>query len=93
MTDKEELAKIVEEDIADDEAILLLCVAMFLESMKKRADKATYYADTDRKDLLAALHTVTGATENSELAKHFLSFADGFDAGIGFKDKLDKIAG
>ena len=92
MTGKEELTQLVE-DISDDEAILLLCVAMFLDSMEKRADKATYYADADRRDLLKALFTATGATENSELAKHFLSFADGFDAGIGLRDKLDKIAG
>ena len=89
MTDKEELTRLVKES-SDEDAILLLCVALFMQSMEKRADKAEYYHDTDRNDLLNTLCKATGASPDSILAKHFLSFADGFDAGLGLGLKLDK---
>lgn len=89
MTDKEELAKIVEEDSTDEDTIIWLCVSMFLRDMETAANDPAYKEDAERKDLVKALCKATGVTPESFLAKLLLCYADGFEAGLGLRDKIE----
>lgn len=89
MTNKEELAKTVE-DSPEEDAIITLCVSLFLRDMENAATNPAYKEDAERKDLVKALCKATGATPDGLLAKLLLCYADGFDAGFGLRDKIEE---
>lgn len=89
MTDKEELTQLVE-DSSEEDAIIMLCVSLFLRDMENAASDPAYKEDAERKDLVKALCTATGVTPDSLLAKLLLCYADGFEAGLEFRDKIEK---
>lgn len=89
MTDKEELTQLVKES-SDEDAIILLCVSMFLRDIENAANDPAYKEDAERKDLVTALCKATGVTPDSLLAKLLLCYADGFEAGLDFRDKIEK---
>jgi len=79
--------------MTDKEAISMLCVSMFLRDIDNAANDPTYKESAERKDLVKTLCKATGATQDGLLAKLFLCYVDGFEAGLGFRDKLDNTAG
>lgn len=89
MTDKEELTLEEEESPEAEEALeLAIYVDRYMKCIDARAGNAESAAERDK--LQAAFSAATGLSANSFIAKSFVSFAWGFDAGLDFVLMLER---
>lgn len=88
MTDKEELTLEEEESPEAEEALTL---AIYVDRYMKCIDAIAGNAESaaEREKLQAAFSAATGLSANSFIAKTFVFFAWGFDAGLDFTLMLD----